>query len=179
MRPPGQVERGGPVSVGRVEPGETLALRHQVLRPHEPLAALEARNPTGGDAVHVAARDTDGVVIATAVVRRRSPPWAEQDDAWQLLGMATAPAWRGRGVGGAVLEEAVRLARLRGAALVWCNARVTALAFYRSRGFPAAGRAVGRPAHGTARAHGAAAAAAWRRCGREDLNLHELSLTGT
>ena len=41
----------------------------------------------------------------------------------------------GRGVGGAVLEEAVRLARLRGAALVWCNARVSALAFYRSRGF--------------------------------------------
>jgi predicted GNAT family N-acyltransferase len=49
--------------------------------------------------------------------------------------MAVAAAWRGRGVGGAVLEALVAEAGARGMESVVLNAQTHALGFYRAHGF--------------------------------------------
>lgn len=49
--------------------------------------------------------------------------------------MAVDAAWRGRGVGGAVLERLVEEARRRGFAEVVLNAQVVAMPFYAGHGF--------------------------------------------
>lgn len=49
--------------------------------------------------------------------------------------MAVASAWRGRGVGGSVLEALAAEAARRGLPQVMLNAQVQALAFYRRHGF--------------------------------------------
>jgi GNAT superfamily N-acetyltransferase len=49
--------------------------------------------------------------------------------------MATDPAHRGRGVGGAILDALVDHARAQGATRVWCNARTPALSLYARAGF--------------------------------------------
>jgi GNAT superfamily N-acetyltransferase len=67
-------------------------------------------------------------------------PWApERPDAWRLRGMATAEGLRGAGIGTRLLRAAVDHVRAEGGTLVWCNARVGALAFYEREGFTAAG----------------------------------------
>lgn len=49
--------------------------------------------------------------------------------------MAVLREWRGRGVGGALLEHFVALARRRGHTVARLNAQVHAIPFYRAHGF--------------------------------------------
>jgi predicted GNAT family N-acyltransferase len=53
--------------------------------------------------------------------------------------MAVLREWRGRGVGGALLERLVALARERGHAVARLNAQTHARPFYESHGFVAVG----------------------------------------
>ncbi len=53
--------------------------------------------------------------------------------------MAVLKAWRGQGVGGAILEQLVAAARARGEREVALSAQTHALAFYRRHGFSAEG----------------------------------------
>ncbi len=68
--------------------------------------------------------------------------------AWRLRGMATLDDMRGRGAGSQLLASGVRIAREDGAAVMWCNARVTARGFYEKLGFAIEGDAFELPASG-------------------------------
>ncbi len=68
---------------------------------------------------------------------------------YQLRGMATAAAHQGRGYGRELLTAAESRLRQRGAGLLWCNARVVALEFYRKMGFEVSGDAFELPQIGT------------------------------
>ncbi|WP_341645081.1 GNAT family N-acetyltransferase [Thauera sp. SDU_THAU2] len=74
---------------------------------------------------HAVAADAGGSVIATG---RLLPDG-------HIGRMAVDAAWRGRGVGGAVLEALVIEAGARGMAQVLLNAQLQALDFYRRHGF--------------------------------------------
>jgi len=80
-------------------------------------------------ALHLLAEDAHGNPIGTA----------------RLLGdgrigrMAVLPSWRGRGVGQALLDEALGLARRQGMTSVHLDAQLTAIDFYRRSGFSAYG----------------------------------------
>jgi ribosomal protein S18 acetylase RimI-like enzyme len=62
--------------------------------------------------------------------------------------MATVVHMQGRGAGRALVAEGIRVAAADGAALVWCNARVSARGFYEKVGFVAVGRELELPASG-------------------------------
>jgi predicted GNAT family N-acyltransferase len=119
-----------------VVPGErTSELRRSVLRP-----AWAPGTPMHGDeepeALHLAAlTDDDAVVGACVLFPRADPERPDVPDAWQLRGMATAPALRGQGIGAAVVAEAVRQVSARGGRLLWCEARIGAVDFYARHGF--------------------------------------------
>jgi ribosomal protein S18 acetylase RimI-like enzyme len=53
--------------------------------------------------------------------------------------MATAPQLRGRGIGGQLIGAAIEQVRGRDGRLLWCDARTSALDFYRRHGFTAEG----------------------------------------
>ncbi|ASU36818.1 GNAT family N-acetyltransferase [Mucilaginibacter xinganensis] len=54
---------------------------------------------------------------------------------YQLRGMATTAAYRGKGIGNQLLNFAVVYLRGQKANYVWCNARKKALQFYLNTGF--------------------------------------------
>lgn len=126
---------GMDVRIERVDAELGLPLRQRVLRPHQTIDEL--RSPTDHDpdtGTYVALAGGD--VVCTASVRREAPPWAPGDkSAWRLRGMATDAGWRRRGIGARVLEAIIQHVRERGGGLLWCNARVPALAFYQRAGF--------------------------------------------
>lgn len=75
--------------------------------------------------------DLDGAVVAYAVS-------GFDGDAFHLLNVAVAESERGRGLGGALLDDALALGVAAGAGEAWLEVAVTndaALAMYRARGF--------------------------------------------
>ena len=128
-------------SVRKVAPEETFALRHRVLRGHEPIEKLRLPSDDDPASASFAAIDRDtGEVVGTAVVFPEPPPWdVDAAGAWRLRGMATAEAWRSKGVGGAVLQAVVDHVAGAGGRLLWCNARVPAVNFYERAGFERVG----------------------------------------
>jgi predicted GNAT family N-acyltransferase len=88
------------------------------------------------DAVHLAAFDDDDELVGTCLVLPRPYPLRPDEvPAWQLRGMATAEDRRGRGIGAQVLATAVAVVGKRGARLIWCEARTSAVPFYVRNGF--------------------------------------------
>jgi GNAT superfamily N-acetyltransferase len=116
-----------------VDPARTRELRRAVLRPQLPRDA-----PLPGDelpgAIHLGVV-VDGVVLSTCFVFVEPCPWyPDHAPAWHLRQMATAPEARGQGLGGAVLDAAIELARSRGGRLLWANVREAAIGFYARHG---------------------------------------------
>lgn len=125
------------IHVELVDPLRTRSLRRRVLRPH-----LTPYDPLPGDdqpdAAHIAALD-DWVVVGTCFVFPERCPWRDEQPAWHLRQMATAPDRRGEGIGAAVLGFAADYVSAAGGALIWCNARVTAIGFYAGQGWQSQG----------------------------------------
>jgi len=109
--------------------GTLKAVRHAVF-------VVEQRVPVeiewdGMDAIcrHAIAEDAAGNAIGCA---RLLPDG-------HIGRLAVLAAWRGRGVGGALLERLIALARERGHRRVVLNAQTHALAFYERHGFAPVG----------------------------------------
>jgi GNAT superfamily N-acetyltransferase len=127
------------LTIARVAASATYPLRHRVLRAGQPPDAVRLPVDDLPDTATFAALDAAGEVVGSAVLMPE--PFARQPGrpAWRLRGMATAPEWRGRGVGSQVLRAALDHARARGGEVVWCNARTPARRFYERAGFVAVG----------------------------------------
>ena len=141
-------------------------LRRAVLRPDQPVASSAYPGDDDPRTAHGAvlapalpppwSGDGDGgdgpgmpVVIAVGTVLVDPPPWdPERREAWRVRGMATAPQWRGRGLGTTVLAALVDHAAAPGDGLVWCNARVPARRLYERAGFAARGEVFDIPGIG-------------------------------
>ena len=105
------------------------ALRHDVFVLGQNVP--EAREQDGLDAVcwHVLARDDTGQALGCARLNADH----------KIERMAVREAWRGRGVGKALLRELIARARAQGRDEVVLAAQVTALGFYQHAGFVAYG----------------------------------------
>ncbi len=131
-------------------------LRHAVLRPGRPFEEAVFGSDGHPEALHFAAYDGDAVVGVVSV----SPEEVPEDrpgagtPGWRIRGMAVAEDHRSSGVGGLLLEHALRttaaaglgprFAEERGAGvparvMTWCNARLRAVPFYERHGFTAYG----------------------------------------
>lgn len=119
--------------VVRADYGRDLALLRAV---REPVFVLEQQVPLALEwdeldpvSQHVLALDAQGAAVGTG---RLTP--------LPTIGrMAVLPAWRGHGVGAALLQALVALAREMGYPAVELHAQVSAIGFYQRHGFEAYG----------------------------------------
>ncbi|MFM8999890.1 MAG: GNAT family N-acetyltransferase [Actinomycetota bacterium] len=110
----------------------TRGLRHEVLRPHEAPATIVYDHEEDPATLHLGAFAGD-VLVGTGTIH---PDGA---GVFRIRGMAVRDGRRGGGIGAAILDGLVVHARSRDAALIWCNARIPARAFYARAGFAAVG----------------------------------------
>jgi predicted GNAT family N-acyltransferase len=127
------------VNVECVDVEEIYDLRFDVLRRDTPSDNVEFAHDRDPETVHLAIRDESGTVIAASTWTPKPFPDRPEVTAMQLRGMAVSADHRGRGLGAAMLAAGLDDARRRGAALVWANARDSALDFYVAHGFAVAG----------------------------------------
>ena len=114
-----------------VSAAETRPLRKEVLRPHQRLDEVGFAGDGVEGAAHFGAF-VNGEMVATATVH-------PDEGGWRLRGMATRDGFRGRGLGGALVEACIAHAQASGGTMMWCNARLKAADFYRRYGFEARG----------------------------------------
>jgi GNAT superfamily N-acetyltransferase len=122
---------GDRCTIGPAAAEDLVPLRHAVLRPT--LTVDTARFPGDLDptTIHLCGR-LDGRVVGCASFM--AVPF-EGRPAYQLRGMATDALVRGTGVGARLLAHGSRLLAERGVALMWCNARCSAIGFYERQGW--------------------------------------------
>jgi GNAT superfamily N-acetyltransferase len=114
---------------------DVVALRRAVLRPHQTVAEVSLETDAHPGAAHFCADDEAGKVVCVASVWLEAPLWEPGvPDGWRLRGMATAPGWRGRGAGSAVLAAVLAHIAAAGGGLLWCTARLGAVGFYERAG---------------------------------------------
>ena len=127
--------------VDRVPASMTWELRQAVLRPHQTIDQLALPDDDEMSTGSFAAISADGEVVGTARVAPAGPPFPvgfyapANSPTWQLRGMATREDVRNVGVGTALLHRVVSHVADDGGGLIWCNARVPAMDFYRRNGF--------------------------------------------
>ncbi len=122
-------------AIRRVDAETVRPMRHQVLRWYQPFDAVRYPGDDDPDTAHFAAYDEQGEIVGIASAYRQPLPGTEDDHTWRLRGMATAEHVRGTGTGARLLAEAVEHATSGGGALMWCNARSTAVWFYERYGW--------------------------------------------
>ncbi|MFK7929038.1 MAG: GNAT family N-acetyltransferase [Myxococcota bacterium] len=127
------------VDIRRATAHELLDLRHRVLRQGRPRDTAHMDGDGHARTRHWIAKNGDDVIGGVSLMQT---PWPATEPApfdpapqHQLRGMATAPAWRGKGVGAALLAVLEREAD----APLWCNARTGARGFYAKHGWVVVG----------------------------------------
>ncbi len=137
------------VTVRLLEAAETHELRRLVLRGGLEDAVVAYPADDEPATWHLGAVDEEGAVVATSTFFPEPCPLRpEVDDAFRLRSMAVAATMQGRGVGALVLGRAVERLREAGVALVWANARDSALGFYARLGFEVSDRSFVDPDSG-------------------------------
>lgn len=129
--------------VREVPVAEVLDLRWRVLRAGRPRDSARLDGDDDPATVVLAAfvagpaagTDPGPGPASTATLMTEPCPWRPGVPARRLRAMATDAGARGLGLGSAVLDEAVRLARAQGAGVLWCHAREVAVTFYSHAGF--------------------------------------------
>lgn len=107
-----------------------LAVREEVFVLEQRVPPEDERDELDASCVHVLARDSTGVPIATG---RLVPP--RSDEPARIGRMAVLSDWRGKGVGAALLHLLVDRARTLGYSSVEMHAQSHAVPFYERYGF--------------------------------------------
>jgi GNAT superfamily N-acetyltransferase len=126
-----------------------------VLRPHESEADQALPDDDAPGTVTFAALVGDEVVGSVRVAWSPVPavlagavPSGADEEGWQLRAMATREDVRRQGIGASLVDRVVDHVAAHGGGVLWCNARLGAVALYRRAGFLEAGEVFELPAIG-------------------------------
>ena len=128
----------------------TRALRQRILRPTQRAEDLVLPRDDAPETRHFGAFARVGQtdvqpLVGVASVYREGRSGETDTSAWRLRGMATSEEVRRQGCGAALLRACLAYAEERGGTSMWCNARVSASAFYAAQGFEREGEAFDLP----------------------------------
>ncbi|MEZ5540622.1 MAG: GNAT family N-acetyltransferase [Pseudomonadota bacterium] len=113
----------------RTDQAAIRAVRHAVFITEQGIPAALEWDGLDGDCRHVLAHTAAGVAVATGRLTL----------AGRIGRMAVLPAWRGHGVGRALLEQLLLQAAALGLQDVYLHAQRAAVAFYLRQGFQQTG----------------------------------------
>jgi ribosomal protein S18 acetylase RimI-like enzyme len=123
-------------------PEEIQQLRNEVLWPHKTFENCILETDRLSTTFHFGVQ-IDGLAVATVTFQKENTDKLKQDSSkgvsqgalqekqYRLRAMAVREGYRGQGFGDAIVEAGLNHLRELGVEVVWCDARVAALNFYR------------------------------------------------
>jgi ribosomal protein S18 acetylase RimI-like enzyme len=114
----------------RLQPEEIQQLRNEVLWPHKTFESCILDTDRLPNTFHFGVK-IDGLTVATVTLQQERSDKLPQEKQYRLRAMAVREGYRGQGFGDAIVEAGLNHLRKLGVEVVWCDARVAALNFYR------------------------------------------------
>ena len=126
----------------QLQPEEIQQLRNEVLWPHKTFENCILETDRLSTTFHFGIQ-IEGITVATVTLQQENSDKLKQDSSkdvsqdalqekqYRLRAMAVREGYRGQGLGDAIVEAGLNHLRELGVEVVWCDARVAALNFYR------------------------------------------------
>jgi ribosomal protein S18 acetylase RimI-like enzyme len=126
----------------QLQPEEIQQLRNEVLWPHKSFENCILETDRLSTTFHFGVK-VDGLTVATVTFQQEKSDKLKQDSSkdvsqdalqekqYRLRAMAVREGYRGQGFGDVIVEAGLNHLRELGVEVVWCDARVAALNFYR------------------------------------------------
>ena len=120
------------IQIKEISAEETFPIRLEVLRKNIPLP-FEFNGDFDKDTIHLGAFKNDKLIAVSSYMKASNKNF--EGNQYQLRGMATLTEYQGFGAGKLMLEKAVQILKEKNSDLLWCNARIAAVDFYKKQGF--------------------------------------------
>jgi ribosomal protein S18 acetylase RimI-like enzyme len=114
----------------QLQPEDIQQLRNEVLWPHKSFEQCVLETDHLPSTFHFGVK-VDGLTVATVTLQQEKNQRLQQEKQYRLRAMAVREGYRGQGFGDAIVEVGLNHLRELGVEVVWCDARVAALNFYR------------------------------------------------
>ena len=116
---------------------QTYGLRKKELRKNMSLSS-KFRGDLDADTFHLGLFINNEIVSIVSFMRSDHKEFTEKQ--FQLRGMATKENYQGKGFGKMLITKSEELLKEKEVIIVWCNARIVALDFYKKQGFKIIGK---------------------------------------
>jgi phosphoribosylformimino-5-aminoimidazole carboxamide ribotide isomerase len=118
------------LSIEQIRPELTWRIRQEVLYPAQKLYEMELDEDQEG--IHFGAFTDDRLVGVISLF--------QNDASFQFRKLGVLPEYQKKGIGNALLQRVEEFAESEGGTVIWCNARVSAIGFYRKAGYAHTGK---------------------------------------
>lgn len=127
------------LEIREIEAQDTYSIRQTVLRPGKPISECHFSGDYDDGTFHLGIYQNLNL-IGVASFMKNSNPFFENHSQFQLRGMAILPNFKTKGYGSLLLKEGEQKIDLeQKAAMLWFNARITAVDFYKKHGYQCIG----------------------------------------
>ena len=120
------------IQIKEISAEETFPVRLEVLRKNIPLP-FEFKGDFDENTFHLGAFKNDKLIAVSSYMMAENKNF--EGNQCQLRGMATLTEYQGFGAGKLMLEKAVQILKEKNNNILWCNARIVAIDFYKKQGF--------------------------------------------
>ncbi len=122
------------VNIRKVDAKKVRPLRHSELRKGQDFSTTSYLEDYEVDTFHMACIVDEKIVTCASFYPEKSIKIIS-DNAYRLRGMATASNFQRKGYATDLMSESFKELKNRNCDVVWCNARLVAVDFYKSAGF--------------------------------------------
>ena len=120
------------IRIIKLKAEDTYSIRKEVLRKNMTLSH-EMTGDHDSDALHLGLYERDKLVCIGSFMKAARTDLSGQQ--YQLRGMATSDSAQGKGYGKLLLQEAEAILKSNDVDIIWCNARLIAIDFYKKMGY--------------------------------------------
>lgn len=120
------------IQIKEISAEETFPIRLEVLRKNIPLP-YEFNGDFDEDTIHLGAFEGNKLIAVSSYMKASNKNF--KGNQYQLRGMATLTEYQGFGAGKLMLKKAVQILKKDNCQVLWCNARIAAVDFYKKQGF--------------------------------------------
>jgi predicted GNAT family N-acyltransferase len=120
------------IQIKEISAEETFPIRLEVLRKNIPLP-YEFNGDFDEDTIHLGAFEGNKLIAVSSYMKASNKNF--EGNQYQLRGMATLTEYQGFGAGKLMFEKAVQILKKKNCKVLWCNARIAAVEFYKKQGF--------------------------------------------
>ena len=126
------------VNISKVDAEKIRSLRHSELRKGQDFSTTSYLKDYELDTFHMAYISNEKIVTCATFYPEKSTK-IKSENAYRLRGMATDSNFQRKGYASDLMEESFKKLKNRDCDMVWCNARLVAVDFYKSVGFKITG----------------------------------------